>query len=55
MSAYQLYLPGVELVDNPQLNTKLQEIEDKLAIGFFGTADFENELLKYFADITTNK
>lgn len=55
MSAYQLYLPGVELVDNPQLNTKLQEIEDKLAIGFFGTADFENELLRYFADITTNK
>lgn len=51
LMAYSLYLPGVELVDNPKLNNKLQEIEAKLDIGFFETANFEESLMNYFNDI----
>lgn len=52
LSAYNLYRPGIALVDNPQLSHYIEEIEDKLAISFFETADFEEALLTYFSDIT---
>lgn len=55
LSAYNLYLPGVELVDNPRLNDKLQEIENKLDIGFFETAEFEEDLMNYFVTINNKK
>lgn len=51
LGAYSLYLPNVELVDNPNLNNMLQEIENKLDIGFFETAEFEEDLMNYFAEI----
>ncbi|HAT55860.1 MAG TPA: type I restriction endonuclease subunit R [Lactobacillus sp.] len=53
--AYNLYLPGVKLVDNPKLSNELQGIEDRLNIGFFETADFETALMNYFAEITNHK
>jgi type I restriction enzyme R subunit len=52
LEAYNVYLPGVELVDNTKLNQLLQNMENKLNIGFFETADFEENVLAYFAKIT---
>lgn len=52
LEAYNVYLPGVELVDNTKLNQLLQKMENKLNIGFFETADFEENVLAYFAKIT---
>lgn len=52
LEAYNAYLPGVELVDNTKLNQLLQNMENKLNIGFFETADFEENVLTYFAKIT---
>ncbi|MDY5164581.1 DEAD/DEAH box helicase family protein, partial [Leuconostoc falkenbergense] len=52
LEAYNVYLPGVELVDNIKLNQLLQKMENKLNIGFFETADFEEDVLAYFAKIT---
>jgi type I restriction enzyme R subunit len=42
-------------VDNSKLNDQLQEIENKLEIGFFETAEFEESLLTYFKEITKGK
>lgn len=48
IAAYDLYLPGTTLVDNPKLNEKLQQIETEQNIDFFGTADFEDNVLNFF-------
>lgn len=53
--AYDLYLPGVTLNDNPKLNDVLQEIETKENIGFFETADFEEELMQFFQSLSNNQ
>lgn len=53
--AYELYLPSVGLNDNPKLNDKLQEIETKENIGFFETADFEDELMKLYESLSNNQ
>lgn len=53
--AYKLYLPSVGLNDNPKLNDKLQEIEKKENIGFFETADFEDELMKLYESLSNNQ
>jgi len=53
--AFELYLPGVDLNDNPQLSEKLHEIEDKENIGFFETYDFEVALLKFFESLSKNQ
>ncbi|GJM47972.1 type I restriction endonuclease subunit R [Weissella soli] len=55
LKAYNLYLPNIALVDNSKLNDQLQEIENKLEIGFFETAEFEESLLTYFKEITKGK
>ena len=52
LAAYELYRPGIPLVDNTALNQYLQELESRLDIGFFELADFEESLLNYFAKIT---
>ena len=52
LSAYNLYRPGISLVDNPQLSHYIEAIEEKLDISFFEKADFEEALLAYFSDIT---
>jgi len=54
LSAYDLYRPGLKLVDNPKLSQQLQLIEDKLSVGFFETADFEDSLMDYFEKINNN-
>jgi type I restriction enzyme R subunit len=51
IEAYDLYLPGVSLLDNPKLNEELQLIEKEQDIGFFGTADFEHEITEFFATL----
>lgn len=45
---YALYLPGVELNDNPRLRDKITKIEQDQNLGFFETADFEDGLLEFF-------
>ncbi|AMV63970.1 hypothetical protein [Pediococcus damnosus] len=52
LAAYELYRPGIPLVDNTALNQYLQDLESHLDIGFFELADFEESLLNYFAKIT---
>ena len=52
LAAYELYRPGISLVDNTALNQYLQDLESRLDIGFFELADFEESLLNYFAKIT---
>lgn len=52
LEAYNEYLPGVSLNDNPKLNAKLQEIEEHLNIGFFETHDFEEAVMAYFIKIS---
>lgn len=51
LAAYDLYLPGVSLNDNPKLSNKLQQIENAQNIGFFEMADFEEELMQFFATL----
>ena len=53
--AYEKYLPGFALNDNPKLNEELQRIEEKEKIGFFETADFEDELMDFFNSLYSNK
>lgn len=48
LRAYDNYLPGVALNDNPKLNDLIQEMENNLNIGFFEIADFEDNLIKFF-------
>lgn len=52
LEAYNEYLPGVSLNDNPKLNAKLQEIEEHLNIRFFETHDFEEAVMAYFIEIS---
>lgn len=48
ISAYDLYLPGVSLNDNPKLKIKIEELEASLDLGFFELADFEDSLFDFF-------
>lgn len=52
LEAYSLYLPGVNLNDNPKLSSKLDEIKNNLNIGFFKRYDFEEELMAYFLKLS---
>lgn len=49
IAAYELYLPGVDLKDNPKLREKIDQIEQEQQLGFFETADFEDDLMALFA------
>ena len=49
VEAYDCYLPGVSLNDNPKLKDQIDKIEAAENLGFFETADFEDGLLAFFA------
>lgn len=49
MEAYDCYLPGVGLNDNPKLKDRIDKIEESENLGFFETADFEDGLLAFFS------
>lgn len=51
VEAYDLYLPGVGLNDNPKLKNKITQIEKDQNLGFFETADFEDGLLAFFSSL----
>lgn len=48
MEAFDLFLPGHTLIDNPKLSDIVHEIEEEENIGFFESSDFEEELMKFF-------
>ncbi|MFW7387480.1 type I restriction endonuclease subunit R [Vagococcus fluvialis] len=48
MEAYEVYLPGHSLLDNPKLSDIVHEIEDEEEIGFFGASEFEDALMSFF-------
>ena len=45
MEAYEAYLPGHSLLDNPNLSDIVHTIEDEEKIGFFGASEFEESFL----------
>ncbi|MDV7687709.1 type I restriction endonuclease subunit R [Oenococcus oeni] len=51
LKAYDLYLPGVSLNDNPKLKDKIKQIEREQDLGFFELADFEDSIMDFFASI----
>jgi type I restriction enzyme R subunit len=51
VSAYDLYLPGMSLNDNPKLSDKIKQLENDLNLGFFETADFEADLISFFESL----
>lgn len=48
MEAYDLYLPGHTLIDNPSLADLVHKVEEKEDIGFFEASDFEESLMEFF-------
>ncbi|WP_406834691.1 type I restriction endonuclease subunit R [Lactococcus lactis] len=48
MEAFQSYLPGHTLIDNSKLADIVHEIEEEENIDFFGSSEFEEELMKFF-------
>lgn len=48
MEAYDLYLPGHTLIDNPNLADLVHQIEEEENISFFGASDFEEALMEFF-------
>jgi type I site-specific deoxyribonuclease, HsdR family len=48
MEAFDLFLPGHSLIDNPKLADIIHEIEEEENIGFFGASDFEEALMAFF-------
>lgn len=51
VEAYDCYLPGVGLNDNPKLKDKIEQIEKDQNLTFFETADFEDDLMALFSSI----
>jgi len=48
VEAFDLFLPGHTLIDNPQLSEIVHEIEDEEDISFFGASEFEEALMEFF-------
>ncbi|MDB1679833.1 MULTISPECIES: type I restriction endonuclease subunit R [Enterococcus] len=48
VEAFDLYLPGHTLNDNPKLADIVHEIEEEEKIGFFGAAGFEEAMMDFF-------
>lgn len=48
VEAFDLYLPGHTLLDNPKLADIVHEIEAEENISFFGASDFEEALMTFF-------
>lgn len=51
VEAFDLYLPGHNLIDNPKLADHVYKIEDEENIGFFGSSEFEEELMAFFESL----
>lgn len=51
VEAYAAYLPGKKLIDNPQLKSIVEEIQDEENIDFFGRFEFEEALMEYFEEL----
>lgn len=50
MEAYESYLPGHSLIDNPKLADIVHQIEEE-EISFFGASEFENLLMEFFDEL----
>ena len=48
VEAFDLFLPGHTLIDNPKLGHLVREIETEEKISFFGAAEFEEALMAFF-------
>jgi len=48
VEAFDLFLPGHTLIDNPKLGHLVREIETEEKISFFGAAEFEEALMTFF-------
>ena len=48
VEAFDLFLPGHTLIDNPQLSEIVRAIEDEEDISFFGASEFEEALMEFF-------
>lgn len=48
VEAFDLYLPGHSLIDNPKLADIVRAIEEEENIGFFEASDFEEAIMKFF-------
>jgi len=48
VEAFDLFLPGHTLMDNPKLGHLVREIETEEKISFFGAAEFEEALMAFF-------
>lgn len=51
MEAYEVYLPGHSLLDNPNLSDIVHNIEEEEKIGFFGASEFEDALMSFFEEL----
>lgn len=48
MEAFELYLPGHTLLDNPKLADQVHKIEEEERLDFFGASEFEESLMEFF-------
>ncbi|MGY0173452.1 type I restriction endonuclease subunit R [Lactococcus petauri] len=48
VEAFDLYLPGHTLLDNPKLSEVVKVIEEEEQLSFFGASEFENALMDFF-------
>lgn len=48
LEAYEAYMPGHNLIENPKLADIVHQIEEEEDIGFFEASEFEDSLLDFF-------
>ncbi|KXT63341.1 DEAD/DEAH box helicase family protein [Lactococcus sp. DD01] len=48
VEAFDLFLPGHTLLDNPKLSEVVKVIEEEEQLSFFGASEFENALMDFF-------
>ncbi|WP_285023651.1 type I restriction endonuclease subunit R [Lactococcus garvieae] len=48
VEAFDLFLPGHTLLDNPKLSEVVRVIEEEEQLSFFGASEFENALMDFF-------
>ena len=51
VEAYEVYLPGHSLLDNPKLANTVREIEDEENMEFFEALEFEESLMDLFEEL----
>ncbi|BDR57769.1 hypothetical protein XA3_02100 [Xylocopilactobacillus apicola] len=51
LEAYHLFIPGVELKDNPSLNSKINEINIKLDLKFKKKKELKDKLIMKFQEM----